>query len=275
MKKMLTITLLIVLPLLTAFTWFQLFGNKERLLKVSDYKIFYGTPTGKILDEMRKFDLVIIETHEYTSEQIKAIQQDGTIVLGYLSVMELETWNESLVKKVEVSDYLFVDKKKRYISKWDTYLMDLSSKHYQELLLTDARKHILNKGVDGIFIDTAGDIDDYFYKDEQMKQMLRDGYRQLLISLKQQNPEILVVQNWGFDTYKTTTKNLVNGIMWENFDVSKLENSEWGRNWIEFFKKEQKLAVFTVTPDEKSRQYSKKQGFIPYQNNSSIYNEWE
>ena len=238
MKKMLTISLLVLLPLLTAFTWFQLFGNKERLLKVSDYKIFYGSPTKKILEEMRKFDMVIIETHEYTSEEIKAIKQDGTIVLGYLSVMELETWNEGIVKKVEESDYLFVDNKKEYIPEWDTYLMDLSSKRYQELLLTDAQEHILSKDVDGIFIDTAGDIDDYFYKDEQMKQMLRDGYLQLLIVLKQQNPEILIVQNWGFDTYKTTSKNLVNGIMWENFEMARLENSEWGQNWIDYFQKE-------------------------------------
>lgn len=271
MKKMMAISLVLLLPLLTAWIYIT---KKEPLQKVTDYKIYYGEPSEEMIQNMKDFDMVIIEPHKYTKNDIEKIRENGTIVMGYLSVMELGSWNEAVLKGVQESDYLLVDNRKKYISKWDTYLMDLSSSHYRGLLFDDAHEHIMKKGMDGIFIDTSGDIDDYFHDRPLLKKKLREGYIQLLAALKKADPDLLILQNWGFDTYKQASKPYVNAIMWENFHSAALLNNEWGQNWINYFQTQKRLAVFTVAPDHESILYSKQLKFIPYRNNSSIYDEW-
>lgn len=38
-----------------------------------------------------------------------------------------------------------------YFSEWDSYLVDMTSAHYQELLLEEIKTQIVQKGLDGVF----------------------------------------------------------------------------------------------------------------------------
>lgn len=81
--------------------------------------------------------MLVIEPHETTLEQVNKSKESGTIMFGYISVIELQTWDEEFVAKVQESDYLLSNGEKVYVKDWDTYLMDIKNKHYQQLLLDE------------------------------------------------------------------------------------------------------------------------------------------
>lgn len=245
------------------------------LMDVNSYSIFYGHVNDTKVEQLGKNDMAIIEPHEITKERVAALKDKGTVTLGYISIMELQTWDEEFVAKVQESDYLHVNGERVYVEDWDTYLMDITNEHYQQLLLDEINEEIVEKQFDGIILDTVGDIDDFFYKKDDIAIPLREGYVQLLQKIKNEHNDLLLLQNWGFTTLKTSSKEYIDGILWEGFDKKRLETNEWGQNWITYFKnlKEQEnIAVFTVTPDAKSVNYSQQQDFVPYKNKGSIYN---
>ncbi|MED4403394.1 putative glycoside hydrolase [Metabacillus fastidiosus] len=247
----------------------------NRLMGVNSYSIFYDHVDDAKVKQLSKYDMVVIEPHGITKERVAAIKEKGTLTLGYISIMELQTWDEEFVAKVQDSDYLRVNGEKVYVEDWDTYLMDITNEHYQQLLLDEIQEEIAGKGFDGIILDTVGDIDDFFYKKDEIANPLRQGYVEILQKIKNQHSNLLLLQNWGFKTLEASSKNYIDGIMWEGFDKGRLETNEWGQNWISYFKnlkQQEHIAVFTVAPDSKSVNYSRKQGFVPYKHASSIYN---
>jgi polysaccharide biosynthesis protein PelA len=256
---------------------FATFQAKTPLNRVSDYKIYYGEANDQIVEKLGNYDLAIIEPHEFTKEQIKRINELDTITLGYISVMELENWNEGFVEKVQESDFYYSNNKKVYIEKWDTYFMDISNSHYRQIILEEIQEEILSKGLDGIFLDTTGDIDDFFLKKPKELQKLRNGYVTLLKDIKKQNKQLILLQNWGFDTYKNASNPFIDGILWEDFSKSRNQHDKWSQSWIKYFNAEEKkgkLAVFTVSPNSLGKSYSEKIGFVSYKNENSIYNDW-
>jgi hypothetical protein len=269
--------ILIGCSILISESFFAAFQAKTPLSRVSDYKIYYGEANDDIVEKLGSYDLAIIEPHEFTKDQITKLNETETITLGYISIMELENWNEGFVEKVQETDYYYSNNEKIYIDKWDTYLMDISNPHYRQIILEEIQEEILSKGFDGIFLDTAGDIDDFFLKKPKDLQKLRNGYVTLLKDIKKQNKQLILLQNWGFDTYKNASNPYIDGVLWENFSKSRNQHDKWSQNWIKYFNAEQKkgkLAVFTVSPDDSGKSYSEKIGFVSYKNKNSIYNDW-
>jgi polysaccharide biosynthesis protein PelA len=253
------------------------FQGVNPLKDVKKYKIYYGPANVEIIDRLGNYDLAIIEPHEFTEQQVSSLKESKTLSLGYMSIMELEKWNKEFVDKVIESDYYYTNNEKIYIERWDTYIMDISQPHFRQILLEEIQEEIIAKGFDGIFLDTVGDIDDYFLKKPKELKKLRTGYINLLKEIKKQNKDIVLIQNWGFDTYKNASKPFIDGILWENFSKSGNQYDKWSQNWIKYFNEEKRksqLAIFTVSPDDPSKSYSEKIGFVPYKNENSIYNDW-
>lgn len=241
------------------------------LKDVKDYKIYYGEANKKVIKELSQYDMVIIEPYAFTKKQIEQLKQSGTIVLGYVSVMELEDQHRSQVVK---SDYYYQNNEKMRIEQWDTYIMNLQETHYRDILLTKVEEQIVEKGIDGVFLDTVGDIDDYFYDQPTVQKQFRDAYVTFLKEIKEIDSNLILVQNWGFPTLKSASLNLVDGVLWEDFNQEVISKDEWSQDWIRYFKKyKNQLVTFTVTPNKQSKAYSKKIGFIPTMNGNDIYNK--
>lgn len=276
-KYWIVAALLISCSIFISESIFAAFQAKSPLNRISNYKIYYGEANDEITEKLGNYDLVIVEPHEFTKEKIAAIQDKDTITLGYISIMELEKWNAGFVKKVKESDYYYNKNEKMYIEKWDTYIMDISKPHYRQIILEEIQEEILTKGFDGIFLDTAGDIDDYFLKKPKELRKLRNGYVTLLKEIKRQDNELILLQNWGFDTYKNASNPYIDGLLWEGFSKNRNQHDKWSQSWIKYFKEEEgkgNLAVFTVSPDDAGKYYSEKIGFVSYKNESDIYNDW-
>ncbi|MET3576616.1 endo alpha-1,4 polygalactosaminidase [Bhargavaea ullalensis] len=235
------------------------------------YKIYYGEADPHAIDVLSHYGLAIIEPDAFTEEQVHELQRRGTRVLGYVSVMELE---EPLAGQVNETDFLLDKGKRWYIKKWDTYMMDIREAHYRDVVMGKVRKQVAGKGMDGVFFDTAGNIDDYFMKKKALQSELREGYMELLRQVGGEFPDLYIMQNWGFGTVKAGSLEYIDGVMWEDFGKWDIMCDEWSREWIAYFRsKQDRLDLLTVTKDRASYEYSRSLGFLPTFNQNDIYDD--
>ncbi|MGG2094331.1 endo alpha-1,4 polygalactosaminidase [Bacillus sp. S13(2024)] len=266
------VSILVVFSLVITFstTSVKAATVNHKLSNVKNFKIYYGEANEQVIKELSKYDLVIIEPYAFTQQQIAELKASGTKVLGYVSVMELEAWHKS---KVTEADYYYCNNKRMKIKQWDTYVMNISSSHYKDVVMDKVEQQIVKKGMDGVFLDTVGDIDDYFYNKPAEQKKFRNTYDTLLKQIKNIDSNLILMQNWGFDTIKNTSLYAIDAVLWEDFNRKVVAKDKWSQNWISYFKAQKdQVKTFTVAPNVASQQYSLAQGFVSTVNVNDIYN---
>ncbi|MBS2968129.1 endo alpha-1,4 polygalactosaminidase [Metabacillus sp. KIGAM252] len=278
MRKKSTLLLLcfsILLFFLLGYLLNILNKQKNPLDGVLQYKIYYGEPAKDAVNKLSGYPLVIIEPTYYSKKQIQQIKRNGTLVYGYINSMEADRWNEKLFKQFEKQDFHQRDGERVYLKEWDAYLMDMTSPHYRETLLKEINQQIEDKQLDGVFLDTIGDIDDFFSEDPKEMKQQQESLILLLKVLERR--QLSVIQNWGMETAQKTAP-YIDGFMWEDFQYSFIMNDDWSREWMEKTRRlsgEYGVKIFTVSEKEKkkSEQLAEKQGFIHYYAPRD-YEEW-
>ncbi|KIL42837.1 hypothetical protein KP77_34670 [Jeotgalibacillus alimentarius] len=244
------------------------------LYRVDAFQIFYGNPDAEKLEELTRQDAAIIEPVAFTEDQVAHLKSKGVLTFGYVSLMQLENWNEELKQDLLPDDYWLQDGRQLYIEEWDTYIMNISNPHYRELLMRKISDEVAGKQMDGIFFDTVDDLDYYFREDQSAESELRAGYAQLLTDIESAYPNLLIIQNRGFESYKAVSRKRIDGMLWEGFDKQDIDESEWARNWRDYFKKEQYLGrvrIFTVVTDEASLKQSRRDRFPAFMRIGDTY----
>lgn len=218
---------------------------------VKDYSLYYGAPTEQAIIHLKSKDLIIIEPQLFSKVQIQNIQSKGTIVIGYISVMETPAWNNFRVKELLSSDYLLKHGERVHFKQWDSHLMDLRQSHYRQLLLSEIKTSISDKGLDGMFLDTVGDIDDWI-QDAATQNQTREAYRSFLQDVSNQYPELSMIQNRGFDTLDYALP-YIDGLLWEDWRANWKEDA-WMKTRVDRLRKEQKkgLTVFSIHLNKES-----------------------
>lgn len=246
----------------------------EALFQVDSFDIYYGHPDQDKLEELSQHDAVIIEPTAFTKEQISFLQKEDVLVFGYVSLVQLENWNKDLKKDVISSDYWLKEGERLPVAEWDTYIMNISKKHYRDVLMHKIETEVSEKSLDGIFFDTVDDIDFYFQDDAVAQKAMRSGYAGLLEDIETAYPTMLIIQNRGFSSYKSVSRKKVDGILWEGYDKEELKESNWAQYWRNYLKKEQRarhVQVFTVVTDEESFQQSKRDHFPAFMRTENTY----
>lgn len=182
---------------------------------VERFTIYYGESSPQVINRLKTNHLIIIEPQQFTKEQIADIRAAGTIVLGYLSVMESPTWNKQRTEAIQVGDYLLEGGRRVHFAQWDAYIMDLRSTQYQDLLQSEIQTHIVDLNMDGVFLDTIDDID-YQVKDPFVQAQHRQCYKNFLHKLVTRHPQLSILQNRGFDSL-TAASPYLHGILWEGW----------------------------------------------------------
>jgi hypothetical protein len=253
--------------------------SKQKLEDVKKYKYYLDKGNKDIEKKMIKMDLVIVEPVVMQQQYISAAQAKGTLIYGYINSMEGDTWNKELYDKFEDEDF-YKDEQgnRKYYEKWDSYKMDMTSQHYQDVLLEEIEKQVVQKGLDGVFLDTVGNIDSYFTPSEQEEQ--NHAIEQFVVKIKKQFNGLSIAQNWGFDTLANYTAPYIDFIMWEDFSYAVVAKDDWSLEMMDQLRnlrKEYGIQVMTVgfTDEAKSRRLAKRNNFkYVFNGAGSIYNEW-
>jgi len=253
------------------------FGRRLRkcnpLAAAGSYALYYGFPGDDALARLSAYDLAMIEPHSYSAGQIAALKQAGTLTVGYISIMETPSWNARRTERLIEADYMLQGGGRHHFPEWDSYLMDLTCGHYRLLLLEEIEDQIAAKGLDGILLDTVGDIEEFVATGRREPQLA--AYVELLRELKRRYPALALVQNRGFAAAKLAARWL-DGFLWEDWNGS-WRSSGWMRLRVKQAKRWRRsgIRIFTLSrsSDGLHAAESAKLGFVHHARPNG-YNEW-
>ncbi|MCY0893649.1 MAG: endo alpha-1,4 polygalactosaminidase [Acidibacillus sp.] len=184
------------------------------------FAFYYGP---RAVEELASYDVVVIEPSLYTAMDIKRLQQQKTIALAYVSVMEINqshphwpsVWQEDLLIQHGIP---------LRQNTYDNEIIDLSSTHWRNFLLNYIGGLLMQGHYQGVFLDTIGDV--------EMSELV-DPVRQidaaitLVKQLRQWFPDYVIVQNNGLEVLCLHTAPYVDGIVWENPPIGIKASLSW------------------------------------------------
>jgi hypothetical protein len=172
---------------------------RQRIHSIRSYMVYYGKNQG---DRLAAYDLAILQPDTLNREDLAALHKQGTLVVAYLSIGEVET------ERPWYTDGRFdpawvLGKNEN----WGSYFIDAGKPGWQKLML-DLAGEYLAYGFDGIFLDTVDTVDSY--------PETKAGMIGLIHALRQRYPDALLVQNRGFNVIQDVSADL-DALMFEGF----------------------------------------------------------
>ncbi|WP_373230222.1 glycoside hydrolase family 66 protein [Cohnella sp.] len=244
-----------------------MFGKKKAnpggRLETDRFYVYYGLGTPEARNRLLGEPLVIVELRQWHPDDLHRLREGGTKIFGYLPVMESPSWDEDKINRLENRDYFLKGGQRVRFEKWDTFLMDLRSPSYRRLLFDELEDMHRQWPIDGIFLDTVGDIEEYV--PDYAKEQMSEAYRAFLAVAASRYPQTKRIQNRGFSQLNACC-DLLDGYLWEDW------RSEWStfsitKHQIKQLQKlnaERGLALLAVSPtaSEDNRKSAHEQGFL-------------
>ena len=199
----------------------------KRFDAAKNYALYYGAGRD---NELASFDVAVVETGGQNPVSVRRMQDAGTLVLGYLSVMEIHPSADEF-KLLDGSDFLCINGESCINREYDNYLADLRSKRWNDILLHKAGRILHNSGYDGLFLDTIGDVESGELP-VSLKGSLLIAAADIVRKMRSLFPEHIMVQNCGLEKLCFLTSEYLNGICWENPDFENPAGMLWATNVV-------------------------------------------
>lgn len=176
--------------------------TQGRLATIQNYVVYYGT--GR-LDDLMKYDLAIIQPNTLNPEEIQSLHSQGTAVIAYLSIGEVESYRDWYGDGRFNMDWIL-----GLNENWGSYFVDVSQSGWQDLM-NDVTAEYLSLGFDGIFLDTVDTVD--------LFPTTEDSMVALIASLRFNYPDAIIVQNRGFKVLDRTA-SYIDAVMFEGLSTN-------------------------------------------------------
>lgn len=200
---------------------------KIKFMLAHNFVLYYGSGQE---DELKAFDLAIIESKGQSPVSLNNLHLAGTITLAYLSIIELPGYDPDF-GLLYPKEQLMINGKPLKNSSYDTYWLDIRSQNWQNILISRAEYLIDRLGYDGLFLDTIGNVEDPRLPDK-LSHSLMLAATNFVRRLRDMFPRALFIQNNGFEQLFTLTSPYVDGFCWENPPFA----DPSGQGWIERIK---------------------------------------
>jgi len=211
-----------------------------------NYRIYYRSISPQILEDMKQLDMVILEALQLEGNMVSELKQSNTQIIGYISAIEVATWDESLNEKLTADELLHVDENLQFHGK--NPLGDLRNPKFRQALLEIIDERIFGNTLDGIFIDSTSVLNDYF-DDPIIGEGLLAGYVQLLEDIKTKHPHLKILQNRGF-AYASRVAPYLDGLVWENFKSPRINDvKRYQRRIDAILELPEHIQIYTISYD--------------------------
>lgn len=156
---------------------------------IKTFAVYYGSKAD--VADFKNFDLVVLDS-SYT-QIIQQLKQQSKTVLAYLSLGEV---NRS-------RDYFDIVESEGVLLKpnpnWEgAYLVDVRKAAWQEFVITQLLPEILDKGFDGIFIDTLDSpLEEERANPQEFKGMVESSIK-LIKAIRKKFPKIKIMLNRAY-----------------------------------------------------------------------------
>lgn len=122
--------------------------TESRLAAVESFALALGLPLDDpAASRLAPFDLVVVDGEGATTALVDALQADGGLVLGYLSIGTIEegrSWTAA-------ADPYRLDR----WEEWDEDYADVADPGFRRLMVEQVAPQLLATGVDGLFLDNT------------------------------------------------------------------------------------------------------------------------
>ncbi len=173
-----------LMPVFLPFSCISKKNNQPVEVDKFSYGVFLGIDEQEV-DKITKYETVVIDAQYFSKENIQKLKDNNQTVYSYLNVGAIENFRSYY------SDYLDITLGE-YEHWEEERWVDVSQPKWQDFILNDLSVQLLDKGVDGLFIDNA----DVYYEFEEDPK-LYDGLTTILTTL---NEKTYISINGG-DTY--------------------------------------------------------------------------
>lgn len=174
---------------------------REQIPHISNYMVYYGEGEA---DALAAYDLVIIQPETLTAEALANLRDSGTITVAYLSVGEVEDYRAWYSDGRVDAEWMLGQN-----GIWGSYYIDANQRGWRDLMVAVAGEY-LEKGFDGVFLDTVDTVD--------LFPETREGMLLLIAALREAYPDALLIQNRGFSVL-TETVGIIDAVMFEDLST--------------------------------------------------------
>lgn len=198
----------------------------------SEYGIFIGVDPDDLPEDMKDYDIIVIDAQDFTRGQIQKFKNNGQKVYSYINAGSIEKTRSYYGKYADLTLDPYEN--------WDEeYWVDVSSEKWQDFISYDLSQKLLDKDIDGFFVDN---IDIYY---QYTRPEIYNGLCNILNNLMDYDKPVIV--NGGdvfvseYISRNGNIKDILTGINQEtvfskiNFDQEKFEEND--EDTIEYFKK--------------------------------------
>ncbi len=190
---------------------------------IRNFVLYYGY---KKHEELAEYDLIIIEAGAHSIEDLKKIRSKKSKTVAYMSFVEIIP-GAMMLSKLEDDDFLKDEKNERLMNyDFGNYIVDIRASIWREYILDKISELIEVLGYDGIFIDTITNIErnDLLWR---YNFDLHKSYEALLRDIREKYPEIILIQNNGFNSLIDYSWKYIDYLCWENPPVTVVECKSW------------------------------------------------
>jgi len=150
------------------------------------------------LEQLAEYDLVIVQAEHHTPADLHTLQQRGATPFGYLSLTEV-------METESTAPWILRDARNLA---WNTLLVDCRSAAWQAFVLEERIPYLLQRGLQGLFLDTVDVALQY--------ADILPGVETLLRRIRAHYPDLPVLVNRGF-TVLDTVAQIADGVVFESF----------------------------------------------------------
>lgn len=196
---------------------------RQRVRDAKSYYCYYGPDH---LDELAKFDVVILHTPAATPELVRELKRRGVVTIGYISCGEDETLRtgDGTGPGGKASWYFDKDHDNKPDTHpiWKSIYTNAADPKWRSDRVAEARRLVEACGFDGIFLDTVDDVTVYPETFDGMVQLINDFRREL--------PQAPIVMNQSWELLQKVAP-IIDGLMLEGFSTSyDFESKSYRRN---------------------------------------------
>lgn len=242
---------------------------KEGFHKAKNYAVYYGINGENIL---ASYDFAVVEPCGHSSEGITKLKAGGTIVLAYMSVMEIHPSNPEF--RLVMGDILKGGSGEAMNREYGTYILDMGSKKWNDLLLHKTLQLCFKHGYDGVFMDTIGDVDTDHIPAEVRRGQLVHAVN-FVRTLRNILPDRIIVQNNGIGELCIYTAGYIDGICWEGIRIGDRKLKRYNDETIHrlrSLKNENNIKIMMLTENISKDEYLKDIHKIAGENGFLFYN---
>ncbi len=180
---------------------FSLFGYRIAFgsdpARISSWACYYGS--SDCTQELLEFDLSVVAE---SGQDPVSLREQGRKVLVYVSLGELGGDSPYLEEARNIGLLT------RYNENWDSWVVDVRDARWHEMLLERIIPQALARGYDGLFFDTLDSPIDMQRRDPDKYKGTERSCVELVRTIRQQYPKLLLCQNRGFEIVARTALSL-------------------------------------------------------------------